>query len=87
MLLQSDAIVSMREANQNFSAVAKMADEKNAVVITRQNKPAYAVIRFDTLEKEVSSDETLQLLSADTAKKLGGQIIAEYHDVFEELAK
>lgn len=87
MLLENYAVVDIQEANQNFSAVAQMADEKDVVIVTRQNKPAYAVIRLDVLEKEVSSDEPGQPLSADAARKLSSQIIAEYRDVFEKLAK
>lgn len=87
MVIPSKAIVSMREANQNFSAVARMADEKNAVVIMKQNKPAYVVFNFDFLDKNIPEEQNIQLMSAEEAEKAGGQIITEYIDVFRKLAE
>lgn len=87
MVIQSDGITTMREANQNFSAVAGMADKKNAVVIMRHNKPAYALIKFDVLNVALSETDSIQHLSPEKAKALGDQIITEYEDVFKELAK
>ena len=34
MMVNTDAMVSISEANQNFSRIARMVDEKGTVVIT-----------------------------------------------------
>ena len=45
------SLVSMTDANRHFSEVARLADEHGSAVILRNNKPAYAVIAFETLEE------------------------------------
>ena len=40
MLIDSNQIVSMTEANQNFSKVVRQAEEDGCVVIFKNNKPA-----------------------------------------------
>ena len=42
-------LVSMTEANQNFSRVARMVDERGPVVVLRNNRPAYVVLDYDAL--------------------------------------
>ena len=52
MLINTDSIISITEANQNFSRVARMVDEKGSVVILRNNSPRYLVIEFSQAEQE-----------------------------------
>ena len=46
MRIDTDNIVSLSEANRNFSHVARLADEVGAVVILRNNSPSYLLIEF-----------------------------------------
>ena len=73
-------LVSMTEANQNFSKVAKMVDESGAAVILKNNAPRYVVIEYSKLQEVENADD--QMVD-DVAK----QILAKYLKAFEELAK
>ncbi len=57
-------LVSISDANKNFSKVARMVDDSGAVVILKNNKPKYVLLEFDTAEKEqIASNEDLQQIS------------------------
>lgn len=51
MTIDTNTMISITEANQNFSKVAKVVDEHGTAVILKNNVPRYLV--FATL----SSDE------------------------------
>ena len=60
MIIDTTTMVSMTEANQNFSKVARMVDEKGSAVIMKNNMPKYLVIDFDRAEAEgFISDEIM----------------------------
>ena len=46
MTINTANLVSITEANRNFSRVARMVDEKGSVVILKNNTPRYLVIEF-----------------------------------------
>lgn len=46
MKIDTNAIFSITEANQNFSKVARKVDELGSVVIMKNNAPRYLVIDF-----------------------------------------
>ena len=52
MNININNLVSISEANQNFSKIARMVDEKGAAVILKNNKPRYVLIEYSQLEKE-----------------------------------
>ena len=45
MVINTDNLVSITEANQNFSRVARMVDENGAAVILKNNVPRYVLSR------------------------------------------
>ena len=54
MMINSDAMASLTEANQNFSRIARQVDEKGKVVILKNNTPRYVVLdisRYEQMEK------------------------------------
>ena len=64
MNVNTENLVSITEANQNFSRVARMVDEKGSVVILKNNSPRYLLIEFNQAQKEQSaSDEDILALS------------------------
>lgn len=64
MNINTDTLVSMTEANQNFSKVARLVDEKGLAVIMKNNTPRYVVIDFSQLKTEDSiADESVIKLS------------------------
>ena len=56
MKVNTKNLVSITEANQNFSRVARMVDENGPVVILKNNKPRYLLVEFETTEKEQLAD-------------------------------
>lgn len=52
MTIDTDTMISITEANQNFSKVAKLVDEHGTAVILKNNVPRYLVIDFSKAEKE-----------------------------------
>ncbi len=80
MMIDTKALVSMTDANQNFSKVARLVDERGAAVILKNNVPRYLVIDFSQTEKmqTVTDAEVLNLSQA---------LIAENRQAYEELAK
>lgn len=50
MMVNTEALVAMTEANQNFSKVAHIVDENGLAVILKNNKPRYIVVDFEEYE-------------------------------------
>ena len=67
MMINTDTIISISEANQNFSKVARLVDEKGAAVIMKNNAPKYIVIEFSKIPE---SDEVADKAAVSIAKKL-----------------
>ncbi len=74
MLIDSKKIVSMTEANQNFSKVVKQCEEDGCCIIFRNNKPKFVLLdieSFDlTLEDADDNLEQIAKREMDKAKWL-----------------
>ena len=80
MNVNTDAMVSMTEANQNFSKVARLADEKGAVVILKNNAPRYLLVEFGKAAKvQKAPDEDVLTISK--------RLIDKNRKAYEVLAK
>ena len=78
--INTNQIVSISEANQNFSRVARMAESKGTVVIFKNNKPKYKLTDLEQEpEIEMTDEEKIDFVAA--------RILKKYHRAFEELAK
>jgi len=53
MTIDTNTMISITEANQNFSKVARLVDEKGSAVILKNNMPRYLVIDFNKADKDV----------------------------------
>ena len=80
MLVNTNAMVSISEANQNFSRVARMVDEQGTVVIMKNNAPRYLLIEF-------SQAEAMQTASDEDVLNVSSRLIHRNHTAYEELAK
>ena len=78
MNISTKNLVSITEANQNFSRVARLVDEGGPVVILKNNVPRYMVVEFKTAE-EIAADEDVTAISR--------RLIAKNRAAYEELAK
>ena len=64
MMINTNNMVSITEANQNFSRVARMVDEHGSAVILKNNAPRYLLIEFNQAEEEQTmSDEDVMTIS------------------------
>lgn len=50
MMIDTNIIVPMTDANQNFSKVTQIVDTNGMAVIMKNNKPRYIVVGFDEYE-------------------------------------
>ena len=70
MMVNTNNLVSITEANQNFSKVARLVDERGSAVILKNNVPRYLVIEFNQAEKmQDAEDEDVMAISAKLMKK------------------
>ncbi len=83
MMINTDYLVPMTEANQNFSKVVHTVDEGGMAVILKNNKPKYVVVGFDEYETISAAIQMRKVLIESTADK----IIDENMEALLELAK
>lgn len=70
MNINTNNLISITEANQNFSKVARLVDEGGPVVILKNNVPRYIVLEFSAAEKEqLAADEDVLAVSERLLKK------------------
>lgn len=80
MNVNTENLVSITEANQNFSRVARMVDEKGPVVILKNNSPRYLLVEFNNAEQE-------QLADDEDVFTVSRRLIAKNRKAYEVLAK
>ncbi len=80
MKIDTNTMVSITEANQNFSKVARLVDEHGTAVILKNNVPRYLVIDFSKAEKDFAAlDEDVLNISK--------RLIEQNREAYEVLAK
>ncbi len=80
MKIDTNTMVSITEANQNFSKVARLVDEHGTAVILKNNVPRYLVIDFSKAKNDsVASDEDIMNISK--------RLIEQNREAYEVLAK
>ena len=79
-MVNTKTMVSITEANQNFSRVARIVDEQGSAVILKNNVPRYLIVEFSQAEEmQFSPDEDVMAISA--------RLIEKNRKAYEELAK
>jgi len=80
MQINTNTIVSVTEANQNFSRVTRIAEKNGQAVIFKNNRPKYMVIDLESSPMlELTDDEKIDVVAA--------RILKRFKPAFEELAK
>lgn len=80
MTIDTNTMVSITEANQNFSKVARLVDEHGTAVILKNNVPRYLVIDFSKADNDaVTSNEDVLSISK--------RLIEKNREAYEVLAK
>lgn len=78
MIVDTSTMISITEANQNFSKVARVVDEHGTAVILKNNVPRYLVIDFREQEKIASTEDVLDISE---------YLIKQNMEAYEVLAK
>ena len=80
MIVNTNQMLSVSEANQNFSKVTNLADQNGSVLLLKNNRPSYMLISLhDNQEFELSDDEKIDVVAR--------RVLERHHKAFEELAK
>ena len=80
MNINTDLLVPMTEANQNFSKVVRLVDESGMAVILKNNKPRYMVLNF-------SEYDEIQAARSKMISEAADSVIEENMEALLELAK
>ena len=80
MVINTDNLVSITEANQNFSRVARMVDENGAAVVLKNNVPRYVLMEFSQVEDEQQAKD-------EDILEISKRLITKNKQAYEVLAK
>ena len=80
MQINTNTIVSVTEANQNFSKVSRIAERNGQAVIFKNNRPKFILIDVEQSPlMDLTEDEKIDIAAA--------RILNRVRPAFEELAK
>ena len=79
MNINIENLVSISEANQNFSRVTRLVDEKGTAIILKNNAPRYVLLDYSLFRQNVVADD-------DDVDAAASRILAKHIKAFEELA-
>ena len=80
MNIDIENLVSITDANQDFSKVARLVDEKGTAIILKNNAPRYVLLDYSLLRQNTVSNDTD--VNAATSR-----ILKKHIKAFEELSK
>ncbi len=80
MNINTNSLVSITEANQNFSRVARLVDETGSAVILKNNVPRYLIVEFSRAEAE-------QLAPDEDVMSISKRFVEKNRQAYEVLAK
>ena len=80
MQIDTNTIISVTEANQNFSRVTRIAEKNGQAVIFKNNRPKYMLIDLENSTiLDMTDDEKIDVVAA--------RILKRFKPDFEEFAK
>ena len=80
MNVNTKKMVTISEANQNFSKVARLVDQYGSAVILKNNSPRYLILEFNQADEQLSAQ-------TDDVLAISENLITRNKAVYEELAK
>lgn len=80
MNINSNTMVSISEANQNFSKVARLVDQYGSVVVLKNNAPRYVILEF-------SQADELQTAADEDVLSASRKLLQRNQAAYEELVK
>ena len=80
MNIDTNTIVPISVANQNFSKVARLVDQYGSAVIMKNNTPRYIIYEFSQVDTKQAADDEDVIASSM-------KLMQRNAHVYEELAK
>lgn len=80
MNVNTNTMVSISEANQNFSKVARLVDQYGSAVILKNNSPRYLILEFNQADEQLAAP-------TDDVLAISKKIITRNKTVYKKLAK
>ena len=80
MTIDTNTMVSITEANQNFSKVTRVVDEHGTAVILKNNVPRYLVIDFSKAEAQKIAD-------VEDVTAISERLIKQNMEAYKKLTK
>ena len=80
MKMDTNQIITMTEANQNFSKAVKITDNYGKAVIFKNNRPKYLLL-------DLNNNEYLDLTEDEIVEIVAKRVLNKYIKAFKELAK
>ena len=80
MTVNTSIRLSITEAEQDFSKVARLVDENGSAIIMKNNVPRYIIMEFPEAEQ-------LQTAPDDDVVAISQRLIAQNLEAYRELAK
>lgn len=80
MLIDTNTIISVTDANKNFSKATKIADSYGTAVIFKGKKPKYMLI-------DIEQNPQIEMNDNEKIEYIGNKILKKYIKAFKELAK
>lgn len=80
MIVNTNQMLSVSEANQNFSKATKLADQNGSIILLKNNRPSYMLISLrENPDLELTDDEKIDVVAR--------RVLERHRKAFEELAK
>jgi len=80
MMIDTKQIITITEANQNFSRATRIADEHGEAVVFKNNRPKYKLVNLEVApDLELTDDEKIDVVAK--------RIMERFKPAFLELAK
>lgn len=85
MKIDTRTMVSITEANQNFSKVARLVDEMGSAVIMKNNAPKYVLIEYE--ENEDLATDDLTEADDELLKEISDMLLKKNAKAYKKLAE
>lgn len=80
MIIDTKQIITVTEANQNFSKATRIADENGSAIVFKNNRPKYKLVNLELEpDLELTDDEKIDIVAH--------RVLQRFKPAFMELAK
>ena len=85
MMINTNTIVSVSEANQNFSRVTRIADANGQAVIFKNNRPKYLLVDIESTPYfDMTDDEKIDVIAARILKRFKPRLRSWPNDTIQQ---